>query len=122
MMTENPVPVVSVKPVKSFATSLRGEGGAVARATALRRKDGSYTTFVAVWDGKKNAEGKRITTRGATASYPTLEGAQGAVKKLAAGLVAKGWTEHKGGGRSFAARADAFDAANLPAPPKHIKK
>jgi len=61
---------------------------------------------------------KRVGTRGASSTAPTLEAAKAAVEKIVAGLVKNGWTrsERKAFG-GFQRAADKFDLQHLPKAP-----
>lgn len=115
-----PAAPVSTEP-KSFGVSLTADGGAVMRITALRRKNGSASTFVTVYDGKKDAKGKKTGQRGATQAHASMSAARTAVDSLVAQATSKGWSTRRSGG-GFKSRADAFDPKNLPAPAKASKK
>jgi hypothetical protein len=111
-VTEQPEPKAK-KPRRTFSFGLRAMDGAGLRITLKLKKDGTATT----WATHKPKGGKGV--RGATEQHATQEKAKAAMEKLVERALAKGWERKVRTG--FAAKPDAFDAANLPAPVKGKK-
>lgn len=108
-MTTNETTTPSPKPRRSFSVALRDAGGTVLRVVAVRRKDGTATTFAV------HAVKKGDNRRGATQQHATVDEARAAVERLVTEAVKLGWTRSQRVG-GFEPRPDAFDVTSLPKP------
>jgi hypothetical protein len=110
---------VAAKPARSFSVTLHGADGAILRLMAVRKSDGSATTYAL--HVTKDAKGKRHSQRGASEQHASFDRAKAALTKLATAAASRGWKrgERRGG---FVPRPDSFSVANLPAAAAAEKK
>ncbi len=107
---------------RSWALRFDAADGSALTIRASRNRDGSARTEVSHGTAPDPKTRKRTTTRGATEQHATMEAATKRQSELAAQATKLGWRQREVRGGGFVRRADAFDAAHLPAPGKSAKK
>lgn len=118
--TTTPAPAAPKAP---SSYSIRLVAGTSEMLLLAYKTSAGFTSSVTVYTSPAVKGQRRAGQRGATATHPTLAAAKAALEKLAVEAVKKGWQrpEKKSLG-GFVRKADAFDAAHIPAPAKAAKK
>ncbi len=107
---------------RSWALRFDAADGSTLTIRATRNSDGSARTEVSHGSAADPKTKKRTTTRGATEQHATMEAATKRQGELAAQATKLGWRQREARGGGFVRRADAFDAAHLPAPGRATAK
>jgi hypothetical protein len=111
--TVEQVPAKAKRQRRSVSFAFVGPDNAGLRIILKLRKDGSGATTCAVHttrDGKR-----KIHSRGATETWPTVAAAETQMEKLAVQATKLGW-ERKAPRVGFIRKPDAFTASSLPKP------